>query len=699
MPGAAACSIFAPSYDEFASGSGAKAGAGGLTSAAVSGSGGATGGEGDQVVGGTAGSGAGIGNSDAGMAGTIAEPDPEPVRSQTVAASDVHLQSLVLSGLPNFSALTRYDVDEAAAAAASAPPLYQPYDPSAAAFWDNVVAEQLQARLAIVLLPSRGVFSLTSTDLTGPGNENPRRLAGWVQAATRADVGDSVNAYCLVDSAYLLAIANNLHGANSTQFDCSVTADWTSVVWARAIQPWFDTVPSAFWYTMNGHPLIELAALPPEGFKNPAGNLSNMLSSVAKSFNSAYGKTPSFILDASWFAADSTLTNNDLVKFERPWLTPSGTVSNAFSNYNGNTFGTVVPGFSKPLIARHSVDAYKNQVTTLLTGLGNAAQSDADLVALQGFTDFEDSAGFYRSNAADWTTPNEYLNLVARFSDPKTLTLRLEAEGCDSYSDTSAGNSGKAFRRSGDLDVRALNGSGWAVTDTAPGEWIEFDDVNFSAGNYRFVAEYATGTGLTAGDGPRIELVLDDVKLPPVILDKTVSADSFTTTLLGQAALAHGQHNLRLRFLDGLVDLDWLFIEKLDHALSLQINAGTFVSAQDGGGSVVHTDAMNAQIWEAFTFDDLNGGTLDDGDVVDLQSYNGLYLTVGAGQTVSADQRVPSPATTFTMVVQGGGTPGDGAMIALQTSDKAHYLTAGANDTLDASGTTVGVAQTFKLGY
>jgi len=59
--------------------------------------------------------------------------------------------------------------------------------------------------------------------------------------------------------------------------------------------------------------------------------------------------------------------------------------------------GSIVPGFAAPALARHSLDAYKNQVTTLLTGLGNAVQSDARLSVLQGFTDFADSAGFYRA--------------------------------------------------------------------------------------------------------------------------------------------------------------------------------------------------------------------------------------------------------------------------------------------------------------
>ena len=163
--------------------------------------------------------------------------------------------------------------------------------------------------------------------------------------------------------------------------------------------------------------------------------------------------------------------------------------------------------------------------------------------------------------------------------------------------------------------------------------------------------------------------------------------------------MAHGPHKLRLRFLDGLVDLDWLFIEKLDRVVSLQANTGGFLSARSGGGLDVKTDAPSAAIWEELTFDDLNGGSLVDGDVIDIQVLDGLYLTVGAGQVVSADQRATSPATEFTIVVQGGGTFGDGAKIALESSDKAHYLTASPPNELDASGTSVGAAQTFTVGF
>jgi hypothetical protein len=705
-PSVVACSLFSPSYGEFASGSTSPANGGvGAASAMSGGDGGSSAAKGGNGFGaggatGTAGLGAagfGAAPGEGGEAGAV-DDTPAPVRSQTVAAGDIEMQKVVTGGLPGFAALVRYDIDEATAAAAAQPPLYQPYDSTAPAFWDNVLAELTQARVVTVALPSRGVFTLTTSDLTGPGNENPRRLSAWLGALDRANAADQFNAYCVVDTPYLGQVSTNFHATQTgTPFDWSQSADWTDVVWTRTIKPWFDTIPATDWWTpQNSGPVIQFSALPSTGFKNASGNLSAMLTAVGTAFNGAYGRDPSFVLDATWFLADASLASNQYVYGKSPWLTPSAS-SSAFSTFGGQTVGTVVPGFGAPAIARHSVDAYNNPVTTLLTGLGNAVQASPQLTVLQGFTDFADSAGFYRSNAADWSTPNEFLNLVRRFSDPKTLSVRLEAEGCDAYLDTSAGNSGKAFRRSGDLDVRALSGSGWAVTNTSAGEWIEFDNVDLSAGNYRFSAKYATGTGQTPGDGPRIELVLDGVKLPPVILDKTANADAFTTTLLVQQTVQHGPHTLRLRFLDGLVDVDWLFIEKLDVTLSLQATDGDFVSATFGGGADVNYNAMAVGIWETLSFDDLNGGDLADGDAVYIQTFNGLYVTTTGGHGVAADQRQPSDATKFTIRVQGGGSFVSGAKIALETSD-AHYLTAAAAMEVDASANTVGPNQTFKVG-
>jgi len=318
------------------------------------------------------------------------------------------------------------------------------------------------------------------------------------------------------------------------------------------------------------------------------------------------------------------------------------------------------------------------------------------LTVLQDFSSVDQWSGFYRSANSDWLYPNEYLNLVRRYSDPKTRSLRLEAEGCDAYSDTTPGNSGGAFLRSGDLDVRTLDASsGWAVTDTAPGEWIEFSNVDFSAGTYKFVAEYSTSSASSAPK--RLQLILDGARLTPIIATNTVDADAFGTTLLAEQFMAHGPHTLRVRFIDGLVDLDWIFTRKTDSTLSLQVAGGTFLSAQEGGGTTVIANASSAAIFEQFTFDDLNGGTLADGDQVYLQTYNGLYLSV-VGGALTAAQRTPGTPETFIVHGVSAGDITQGSTIALATADGKNYLTVGAGNVIDGTGTNIGANQTFTVG-
>src|SRR4030095_15540027 len=116
------------------------------------------------------------------------------------------------------------------------------------------------------------------------------------------------------------------------------------------------------------------------------------------------------------------------------------------------------------------------------------------------------------------TTPNQYIDIVRSYSDLRTVTLKLEAEGADSYSDTTAENSGGSFLRAGDgLDVRTLTGSPavtasgenapwefathaadgklgskWYTPTPAPG-WLQFDAGVRNAG-------VVTGYFLTSSD-------------------------------------------------------------------------------------------------------------------------------------------------------------------------------------------------------
>ncbi|HWZ90874.1 MAG TPA: DUF5010 domain-containing protein [Polyangiaceae bacterium] len=656
---------------------------------------------------------------------SVGSYQPAITQGHSVQASEITLQSVTAFGhIPVFGALTGYATDEASAAAATQAPLYAPYDSADPGWWDNLVAEQNQARVRRVLFPTRGVGSLDAADLSGPGDLNPRRLSSWVDAVARAGSMGSFEAGCYVDTPFLQQIAASLHGAPATTaLDLAQKNDWNDVVWLRAIKPWFDTIPASYWWTQDddtpggrGAAVIQFGPLDATLFANASGNASQMLSFIAAQFQTAYGSALVFVLDSSWFTVDPSVAMLTTVMGNSPDFAAPST-PNAFLRYQGRSFGTAVPGFTDPsyesstspnyhsasvLIPRKINAADGSSALTLEGGL-SAASSTASITLLQSFTDYADSAGLYRSAA--WDFPNQDLNLIRRYGDLRTVTLRLEAEGCDRFQDTTTGNSSGAFRRTGDLDVRALaSRSGWAVTDTAPGEWLEFDDVDFSAGNYEFIANYATTDGdrTNTPSSKLLQLAVDGTKLPPALVPGSANAEDFSAYFLGQATLSHGPHTLRLTFLDGQVDLDWLFLKKTDPLGSLQTSAGTFVSAIGGGNDVLQGRIARASIYENFSFDDLNGGSLTDGDVVNLQAYDGYYLTVDATSgMLSTTARAPDSGAVFTVKsLAGHGDITDGQMIALVTADGAHYLTVGTdmNQTLDVSGTSIGAAQTFVLG-
>ena len=711
-PGAAACSFFSPSLNDYAltrafGGDNALGGTdGGIAGGTIaSGRGGKP-----DVNAGSSGLAQGGSGPDAGSGGWMGVLTP----GKTLTESDVAMLPVVTTGLPTFAAYTSYDIADATAAQTKANvPIFKPYESSTVGFWDNLVAEQMQARVSTVLFPSHGVFTLDAKDMTGPDPMNPRFLAEWVAAVERAGAQSLFHTGCFIDARSMQAVSNHLHGNPSgAQMDLSFAKDWTDVFWLRGVKPLFDTIPHSYWLQKEGRPLLEMGGLLQTSFKNISGNLSPLLSAIAAGFHRAYGSYPAFVVDASWFSAEPALSTNPYLLGQNGLL-KEDSGGRAFATVKGLTFGTVLAGYADPgyyeasgpkyhdaslLIPRKIKDADGSQVSTLATGMAAAVQNQAFLTVLQDFTGVKYWDGFYRSNAADWETPNEYLNLVRRYSDPATQTLRLEAEGCDKFSDTTPGNSGSAFRRSGDLDVRALSAnSGWAVTNSAPGEWIEFDKVDFSAGTYQFAAKHSSAHSDSIDT--RLQLALDGENLAPIITPETIGPNTFTYTLLGQHLMTHGTHDIRALFLDGQLDLDWLFVKKIDAVLSLKGASGLFASAVDGGGTIVLASAAAATESERFTFDDLDSGSLLDGDQIYIQANNGLYLSVAPGSgLLTADQRRPGSGSLFYVRNESKGAIVTGDAISLQTSDATHYLTVGTAGRLDGTGTTLGAPQTFTVG-
>lgn len=641
-----------------------------------------------------------------------------PVTPAAVPTSDITLEPVVIDNLPLISSLTAYvypnDSDAVSITLGGTKvlydaPLYYPFDTDTPGWWDNLVAEQLQARLPVVMFASRGAKTTNSTQIDG--SMNPRQLTRMVAAMQRANATNLFKLACFIDSPNMQDIYTYINGLpSSTLCDMSSTSDWTNVFWLRGVKPWFDTVPRQYWFTVNGRPVIQWWHIGNSWFSNQNGNLSRMLQVLAGEFEAAYGVRPAFILHHSWPTYDPGSTNQPDVIGVDNWFSPPNK-SYSYTTFKGFTSGTLVPGFinsrtfdptspdyqsSALVIPRNKLDGSGVNGDTLITGLEAGVIAKPRLTVLEGWNDVREWAGYYRcGNSPRYDFPSQYINIVRRYTDLRTRSLRLEAEGADAYNDTTAGNSGGAWRRFGDLDIRTLNGSGWAVTSTAAGEWVEFKQINFSAGNYRFPIRYAALTSRS------IRLLIDGVPLPDVVLPATGGTNNFDTFSLGSAAMAHGVHTLRLYFVEGGVDVDWIFVRKFDPAVTFQsaVN-GCYLTAAWGGNDAMVCNWTSAGAWEQFTVDDLAaGGSLVSSNSVNLQAYNGLYLsaTNGGGSSVLAKQRAPASAERFSLVRLGSaGILTNGNLIAIQTAG-GKYITVKPDGSVDASGASIGTAQTFTL--
>lgn len=169
---------------------------------------------------------------------------------------------------------------------------------------------------------------------------------------------------------------------------------------------------------------------------------------------------------------------------------------------------------------------------------------------------------------------NEVAALYAMQSDesgpftgsPETIPGRIRAEDFDlgglgvSYHDSTPGNSGGAYRPDEDVDIRAINdyGSGYAITDIAAGEWLQYTvDITETA-------EYCLYFRASAiADDTPVTVMLNEEPLATVMVDSTGSLDDFQTFVVNDIALTAGEGQLlRLEFVSGDLEVNWIQFEK-----------------------------------------------------------------------------------------------------------------------------------------
>jgi hypothetical protein len=131
------------------------------------------------------------------------------------------------------------------------------------------------------------------------------------------------------------------------------------------------------------------------------------------------------------------------------------------------------------------------------------------------------------------------------------------------------------------------------------------------------------------------------------------------------------------------------------------LDTDLYVCAELGGGAEVNANRVAAGPWETFTLVDLDGGSLDSGDAIQLKTSDGqhyLLAELGGGARADATSTNAGPWETWTLVGLESDSIGPGARVALRAST-GHYLVAegGGGGEVNANRAAIGPWETFVI--
>jgi hypothetical protein len=311
---------------------------------------------------------------------------------------------------------------------------------------------------------------------------------------------------------------------------------------------------------------------------------------------------------------------------------------------------------------------------------------------------------------------------------PIAIPARIEAEKFDnglsgeSYSDTTAGNAGGAYRTT-DVDIYALAGAsnGNYVGSIANNEWIEFSVNVTQPGNYSLSLRHAG----TATDSS-LALSFDGAApFATMSVPSTGGVTTFNTLTLTPLNLPIGQAVLRVAFPKGNVNIDWIEISKIADlpsvrlvtpAASLHINASSTLVLEAAAVDIAST-ITQVEFVDFFT------GAVVGADTTPPFQFNWANIPAGSyairaratnaagGQSTSASRLVvvrsasafPSAAATVPGRIQAENFDSGSAHFDTTPGNAGNWYRTGAGLNADiawgATGTFVDVLATEWLEY
>ena len=340
-------------------------------------------------------------------------------------------------------------------------------------------------------------------------------------------------------------------------------------IWDYNLKIAIEKIPDERRYKINGRMVIIFWSIKDTWMTNiGTGNIEKILQHIRTKCFETFGFYPYLVAMRSWFDRDATLLTSTSIDAVHDWFSSANNYSYTNNSWMHPTTrqsiktGCLVPGFSAPddPDGRKFLDpsmGTTDKGLRLKTGLNNTVKAGAALTLVEGFTDAAEHAALWRSTDdgkySYYEYPSQRLNILRSYSrNPFPVIFKMEAEACDDYSDLTVGNSGGTFLQMGDLDVAKCTDlrTGWHVTGTQTGEWLQWRDIPLLA-NTKFQLRYKS----TAASSVNVEVAGSVIATTPLPssngLWSTIDVGNYTWP-------ANIVRTVRLNILSGSPEINYL---------------------------------------------------------------------------------------------------------------------------------------------
>ncbi len=431
-----------------------------------------------------------------------------------------------------------------------------------ARYWDAMVQQYQSAQIDFVAVWLKG-------------NNQPATFANLVTALDKRGLSRRIKVMPFDDNAASwTAMWNYDHGGGygyKAPFDVGDPKNW-AYVWDKNLKVFFQNVPDANRYKINGRPVYAIWSGAPAFLSRLNGNGSKLLDYLRQQCRATFGFNPYIMVPEDWVKNDPSSDSPTVVDAVYPWFTPvPGPAYAAWKTHtwNGVTTGVCVPQFhisnkADPNAPSWIVDPRHGK--TLSEGLRNTTGGGCTLTFIEGFDDYWENATLWRTRNTDergqplgyaqtgYDYPNQRINLVRRYSnDPFPVTLREEADGCDSFSGAAASGGPRRYRN-GPIATEDTSdtGGGDDVCDAQAGETLQWRDVPLEGTAHLKVR------AATASKGRRMHFVIDGVRYPSVNIPNTGGGRTWATVDMGVYHFPHdSDHDVSLVWDTGDVNIHW----------------------------------------------------------------------------------------------------------------------------------------------